>query len=164
MSTPSIRFVGGDAEHGEVFVVETKAPAGYELGSHTHEHAHTSVLVSGVADVTVAGVTRRMRGYELVTIPAGSTHTVVAITDIVWLCLWAGDLAPRKEVEESLQLTAGRTAHRPKRGDCYGCPGMEHSACCAHKRPQDKGVGIDGFCHACPGVNDPICCHVGRPA
>lgn len=116
MKEPTIRFLGGDAGHGEVFIVETTAPGGYELESHKHKHAHTSVLVSGVADVTVAGVTRRLRGYNIVTIPADMVHTVKAVTDVVWLCLWAGDLAPREEVEASLKLVPGQSA-------CAGCPG-----------------------------------------
>lgn len=121
MKAPQIRFVGGDAEHGEVFVVETYAPAGYELESHKHKHAHTSVLVSGTADVTVAGVTRRLTGYQLVTIPADTHHEVKAVTDIVWLCLWAGDLAPRQEAEDSLKLIP---IHN--QSACAGCPGGCH--------------------------------------
>lgn len=108
MREPSIRYIGGDEQAGEVFIVETHAPVGYELGSHLHKHAHTSVLVSGKADVTIAGVTRRYEGYNLVTVPANTTHTVKAITDIMWLCLWAGDLAPREEVEDSLKLFPGK--------------------------------------------------------
>lgn len=58
----NLQFFGGDAESGNVFVVETKADAGYLLESHVHEHAHTSVLVSGVADVTIDGKTERIEG------------------------------------------------------------------------------------------------------
>lgn len=110
-----IRYVGGDEEAGRVFIVETRAEAGWELGSHLHRHAHTSVLVSGAADVTVAGITRRYEGYNLITVPANTTHQVRAITDIVWLCLWAAELAPRDEVEQSLKLQ--------RQSACGGCPG-----------------------------------------
>lgn len=99
-----IQFFGGDEESGEVFVVETKAPAGYVLESHKHSHAHTSVLVSGEADVTVDGVTTRYNGYNIITVPKDTFHKVEAVTDIIWLCLWAGDLAPREQAEESLKL------------------------------------------------------------
>lgn len=100
----NIQFFGGDDEAGNVFVVETVADAGYCLESHEHAHAHTSVLVSGTADVTIDGVTERMTGYQLVTVPANTKHQVVAITDIIWLCLWAGNLAPRELAEQSLAL------------------------------------------------------------
>lgn len=112
---PAIRFIGGDDKHGQVFVVETHAPAGYELGSHVHKHAHTSVLVAGKAEVIVAGVSRVYEGYNLITVPANTTHTVKAITDITWLCLWAGDLAPKEEAEASLKLSSGSA--------CDSCPG-----------------------------------------
>jgi len=100
----NIQFHGGDDESGNVFAVETVAEAGYLLESHKHEHSHMSVLVSGTADVTIDGVTERMTGYRLVTIPKDTVHKVQAVTDVVWLCLWAGDLAPRKLAEESLKL------------------------------------------------------------
>ena len=96
----SIRF----HEDGGVFVVETIAKAGYLLKSHEHKHAHLSVLVSGTAEVTVDGKTERMTGYRMLSIPAHTRHTVMAVTDIVWLCLWADDLAPREEAHDSLKL------------------------------------------------------------
>jgi len=101
-----IRFHGGDADSGDVFVVETIAPAGHVLESHQHTHSHVSVLVSGAADVTVDGKTERMTGYRLVTIPANTVHKVQAVTDIVWLCLWADSLAPKQQAMDSLKLVA----------------------------------------------------------
>lgn len=99
-----IQFHGGDAHSGEVFVVETVAEAGYLLESHQHEHSHLSVLVSGTADVTVDGKTERMTGYRMVSIPANTVHKVQAVTDIVWLCLWADSVAPKNQAVESLRL------------------------------------------------------------
>ena len=99
-----INFYGGDAKSGNVFVVETIADAGYTLESHRHAHAHTSVLVSGIADVTVDGVTKRYNGYSIIEVPADTVHSVMALSGIVWLCLWAGDLAPRELAEQSLKL------------------------------------------------------------
>ncbi len=99
-----IKFHGGDEAAGNVFAVETIAEAGYMLESHVHSHAHMSVLVSGEAEVTIDGKAERLTGYTMVNIPANTKHAVKAITDIVWLCLWAGDLAPRELAEESLKL------------------------------------------------------------
>jgi quercetin dioxygenase-like cupin family protein len=99
-----IQFFGGDDEAGNVFVVETKADAGQLLESHVHEHAHTSVLVSGTAKVTIDGVEEIMAGYRIVAVPKNTAHSVEAITPIVWLCLWAGDIAPRERAQESLKL------------------------------------------------------------
>lgn len=91
-------------DSGDVFVIETRAQAGMMLQSHEHAHGHLSVLVSGEADVTIAGVTRRMTGYRMVTIPAHTKHEIRAVTDVIWLCLWAGEVAPKQEATESLQL------------------------------------------------------------
>ena len=99
-----IKFFGGDEAHGDVFVVETRADAGYTLGNHAHSHAHTSVLVHGIADVTIGDETHRYHGYNIIVVPAGIKHEVTAVTDIIWLCLWASDKAPREEAEESLKL------------------------------------------------------------
>lgn len=91
-------------DSGNVFVVETFAESGTKLSSHKHEHAHTSVLVSGSAEVEIDGETKRYEGYNLLTVPADTTHEVRAITDIIWLCVWDSDLAPRELAEESLKL------------------------------------------------------------
>lgn len=99
-----IAFHGGDAQSGSVFAVETRAEAGHMLESHVHEHSHMSVLVSGTADVTIDGRTERMTGYRLLTIPANTRHSVQAVTDVVWLCLWADDIAPKQLAKESLKL------------------------------------------------------------
>jgi quercetin dioxygenase-like cupin family protein len=99
-----IQFHGGDKESGNVFAVETIAEAGYVLESHEHTHSHMSVLVSGTADVTIAGVTERITGYKMVCVPANTVHKVQAVTDIIWLCLWADDLAPKQAAYDSLRL------------------------------------------------------------
>jgi hypothetical protein len=46
----------------------------------------------------------RVTGYRMLTVPAHTRHTVVAVTDIVWLCLWSDDVAPREQAQESLKL------------------------------------------------------------
>jgi quercetin dioxygenase-like cupin family protein len=102
-----IQFHGGDAESGNVFAVETRAEAGYLLESHEHAHSHMSVLVSGTADVTIDGKAERLTGYKLLTIPANTRHSVRAVTDVVWLCLWADAIAPKQQAVESLKLVPG---------------------------------------------------------
>lgn len=112
----SIKYIGGNQEAGNVVVVETRAPEGHCLQSHRHKHAHTSVLVSGKARLIVDGEESEIEGYCLVTIPAGTSHEVQALTDIIWLCLWSGELAPVDEIRDSLNLapTSERT--------CSDCP------------------------------------------
>jgi quercetin dioxygenase-like cupin family protein len=99
-----ISYHGADEQSGNVFVVETVAKAGMMLQSHQHAHGHLSVLVSGTALVDIDGHTEQMTGYRLVTIPPGVRHSICAVTDVIWLCLWSGDEAPRDQVVESLKL------------------------------------------------------------
>lgn len=103
-----ITFHGGDEDAGNVFVVETRAKAGMVLESHQHEHGHLSVLVSGVADVTISGVTTRMTGFCMVSVPKDTKHKVEAVTDVIWLCLSsADDLLQKQRAHESLKLLEG---------------------------------------------------------
>jgi len=102
-----IQFHGGDEQSGNVFAVETRAPAGYVLESHKHAHSHMSVLVSGTADVTIDGKTERITGYKLLTVPAHTQHKVQAVSDVVWLCLWSDEVAPKDQAYESLKLVPG---------------------------------------------------------
>lgn len=102
-----LRLIDGTEENGNVFVVETIAEAGSKLTSHEHKHSHLSILVSGVAEVTVDGKTKVYDGYNIVTVPENTVHEVIALTDIVWLCLWDKDLAPREEAEQALRLING---------------------------------------------------------
>lgn len=102
-----IAYYGGDEDSGNVLAVETVAPAGMMLESHVHEHSHLSILARGKALVKVGDVEQVFDATDLpkvVMIPRGVQHSVQAITDIVWYCNWAGDLAPREQIEDSLKL------------------------------------------------------------
>lgn len=142
-----ISFHGGDEQSGNVFAVETKAQAGYLLESHQHKHSHMSVLVSGEADVTVGGVTERMSGYRLITIPKDTHHKVQAVTDIVWLCLWADNLAPKELAYDSLSLINAEARDTAKRAKCcpYLLESIEQSSAVerahnAHEKPRKPAL------------------------
>ena len=102
-----LSIIDGSEENGNVFVVETKAESGAKLTSHKHSHSHLSVLVSGVAEVDIDGKKTVYSGYNIITVPKDCVHEVKAITDIVWLCIWDSDLAPREEAENALMLVNG---------------------------------------------------------
>lgn len=102
--TLGINFHGGDAQSGDVFMVETKACAGHKLDQHTHDHPHLSYLVSGEALVNVDGEDVRLTGPCPFVVAAGKVHSVSAVTDIVWLCLWDAKLGIQEQANESLKL------------------------------------------------------------
>lgn len=91
-------------EAAEVFAVETRAPAGYTLGQHAHEHDHLSFLASGTVVLEVGGVTTKLTGPRMLTVEAGKAHTVCALTPIVWLCLWGSAFGMHAEAVASLKL------------------------------------------------------------
>lgn len=52
--------------------------------AHHHPHLQTSVVISGVFDVTIAGQTRRLTAGDCYIVPANAVHGAV--------CIEAGDL------------------------------------------------------------------------
>lgn len=104
MKQPEITFYGGEHEDGDVFIVQTRASAGSVLGQHKHEHGHMSYLVSGIACVEALGVMTVHTAPMAITMPAGVQHTVMAVTDIIWLCLWDAKLGMQDAARESLKL------------------------------------------------------------
>jgi quercetin dioxygenase-like cupin family protein len=97
-------FHGGDTDSGDAFVVETRAAAGWQLEQHTHDKAHLSYLVSGSAMLTVDGISTVLHGPKMITVAANKVHDVAALTDIVWLCIWAADPDIMQEATDSLRL------------------------------------------------------------
>ncbi len=58
--------------------------AGAEGLPHSHPHVQTCYVVSGVFDVTISGLTRRLRAGDSFKVPSGALHGAV--------CLEAGEL------------------------------------------------------------------------
>ena len=104
MTDRAVQFHGGDEDSGNVFLVETRIPAGLQLEAHRHSHGHMSILAQGVADVTIAGKTERFTGPCTVTVPANTEHKVVSVTPVVWYCAWADHLAPKQEAMDSIHV------------------------------------------------------------
>ena len=98
----------GDSEETGVFLVQTVARAGSVLESHVHDHGHLSYLVSGIAEVTIAGETSVHEGPKPLLVPKDTKHKVVAVTNVVWLCITnADDLLQKERAYASLELTKG---------------------------------------------------------
>lgn len=89
-----LALVGVEVEHyfgGGAYIKSTSIPAGRILGQHVHAHDHLSVLVSGTVRLWIDGVPELHSGYETLLLPAHRLHVVEAITDCIWLCVWAID-------------------------------------------------------------------------
>lgn len=76
--------------------------AGEAMGKHVHQHDHQSVLAVGHARLTVDGVASDIHAPMLVTITAGKTHVLEAVTDVVWFCTHQTDETDPDNIDETL--------------------------------------------------------------
>lgn len=98
----------GIAHHfgGGSYIKETIIPQGASLAQHGHDHDHLSYLVSGEVVVTVDGVARVVHAPACLKIEAHKIHGVHAVTDAIWLCVWATECTDPARVDDVLTGTA----------------------------------------------------------
>lgn len=87
---------------GGSYIKETHIPRGAKLGQHAHDHDHLSVLVSGAVLLTIDGETDGFDGYKVFTIKAGKKHEIEAMSDSVWLCIWATEETDPELVDQAI--------------------------------------------------------------
>ena len=83
----------GIAHHhgGGAYIKETLIAAGQSLPQHEHEHDHLSYLVAGQVAVQIGDEVTTVSAPRAMLIRKGQTHTVTAITQALWLCVWSED-------------------------------------------------------------------------
>lgn len=89
-----LRQAGVAIEHffgGREYAKKTSIPAGVILTQHRHLFDHLSILSSGRARVTVDGISAEHGAGACILIAAGSAHSVLALTDVVWFCIHGTD-------------------------------------------------------------------------
>lgn len=87
---------------GGVYVKETCFLAGESGEKHVHDYDHLSTLVSGCVELVVDGVSILKKAPEVITIQAGKSHQVIALTDTVWHCTHATDCTDPEKVDAVL--------------------------------------------------------------
>lgn len=85
-----------------VYAKETRIPKGMILVQHKHHYDHISILASGTVELEVDGVRSAISGPTCLTIEANKHHGVKALTDCVWFCIHATDVADPNKVDEVL--------------------------------------------------------------
>lgn len=85
-----------------VYIKETTFDRGEVVPMHEHVHSHFSVLSRGWVVLTVDGEDRELRSGNVLTIEAGKTHTIRALTQATWLCIWATDETDPEKIDETL--------------------------------------------------------------
>lgn len=71
------------------YIKEVFLAAGYEIKKHVHSYSHFGILVKGRAILTVNGEEQILEAPAILTVEAGSEHTVRALTAVTWLCTHA---------------------------------------------------------------------------
>jgi quercetin dioxygenase-like cupin family protein len=72
----------------DTYIKETRIPAGVKLSQHSHPHAHQSILCSGRALVQTDSESHEYSAPMVMDIPANVSHSVTALTPVVWFCIW----------------------------------------------------------------------------
>jgi quercetin dioxygenase-like cupin family protein len=72
-----------------VYIREQTLEQFFAVDTHAHNYDHISVLVSGVATVETNGTVATYVGPAVIEIKAGIRHHIVAVTNIVWMCIHA---------------------------------------------------------------------------
>lgn len=73
---------------GKVYAMVSHIPAGRALTQHIHPFEHLSWLSAGTVRIKVDDIETVEVGPIMLTIPAHKQHEVIAVTDVIWLCLW----------------------------------------------------------------------------
>lgn len=93
----------GQAQARGVYAKELHIPAGYDLVSHSHEYDHISILAFGSVFWKAGdGVSQLITGPGAITVRAGVTHELHALTDAVWFCVHPTDETDPDKVDPAI--------------------------------------------------------------
>ena len=96
---------------GGTYAKEMRIPRGQYIKQHAHNYEHLSILASGDARVEMAGKTEYLSGPSCITIPAGYEHRVAAVTDVVWYCIHATNVADPEVIDASIMEGTEHASH-----------------------------------------------------
>jgi len=85
---------------GGVYAREQALKAGKKVEKHEHTYDHLSFLCSGSAVLEVDGDMQVIHAPHAIEVKAGKKHQILAITDIVWLCIHAESVADPEIAKE----------------------------------------------------------------
>jgi quercetin dioxygenase-like cupin family protein len=85
-----------------VYARQMTLKAGHEVDTHEHKYSHLAILGSGSVIVEVDGEMEKRDGPCVIDIEAGKKHRIQALTDVVWFCVHATDVADPEKMDEVL--------------------------------------------------------------
>lgn len=77
-------------------------PANTRVVQHKHNFNHTSILASGTVMVTNDNKQFEITGPAVMVIEAEQLHSILAITDAVWMCIHATDKTCVADIEHEI--------------------------------------------------------------
>lgn len=84
------------------YIREMQLAAGGQVKTHKHNYDHFGVLGAGRVIVELDGDMTVHDGPCVIEIKAGKNHGIQAVTDIVWFCVHATDVADLDKIDEVL--------------------------------------------------------------
>ncbi len=87
---------------GGAYAKVTRIPPGVELTQHAHPHDHLSFLIEGTVVLQDGPRECVKTGFQVIKIPAGTVHSVRAVTPAIWACLWATDCNDPAAVDQAI--------------------------------------------------------------
>ena len=85
-----------------VYVREMTLDQDHEVDTHEHNYDHFGILGSGSVVMCLDGEMSVHHGPCVIEIAAGKKHSIRALTDIVWFCVHATDVADPEKIDEVL--------------------------------------------------------------
>lgn len=85
-----------------VYVREMALQSGGHVETHEHVYEHFGILGAGSVTVDLDGEETVHHGPCVIEIRAGKKHSIRALTDIVWFCVHATDVADPEKIDEVL--------------------------------------------------------------
>lgn len=88
---------------GGVFAKQAEIKAGWSLEAHGHDHDHLSLLPVGQVLLTVDGLEQIYTGPTGINIKAGKQHSILALSDSIWICTWPAKAGQSlQEIEDDI--------------------------------------------------------------
>lgn len=85
-----------------IYVREATLARDGEVQTHEHVYDHFGILGAGSVIVELDGEMSVYHGPCVIEIRAGKKHSIRALTDIVWFCVHATDVADPEKIDEVL--------------------------------------------------------------
>lgn len=81
---------------------EIHIPKNYQVGSHSHNYSHLSVLAKGKVIVKTDDSEQEFIAPACIEIKAGIHHMIVALEDTTWFCIHATDETDESKIDQVL--------------------------------------------------------------